>query len=174
MTLWTYHSVMRKLLRLAVMEVEEENCPNLCKFWQTFNSMLATVSGNQGYLFNPCGFVADEHHANWQSIQSVFGSDAIGRTVSCEFHYKQSVHRHTRMFGSDVAAEKFVKLAEVMLTAVTVNDFDVTCSEMKLFVTAHSELEDWYRWWLTRRTHIFRAFKPAGAPASNLAEVGHA
>ena len=61
-----------------------------------------------------------------------------------------------------------------MLTAVTVTDFDVACSEMKSFVAEHSELADWYKWWLNRRTHIFRAFKTAGAPASNLAEVGHA
>jgi hypothetical protein len=168
LTLWTYHSVMRKLLRLAIMEIEEENSDNLCKFWQMFNSMLAEVSGNEQYLFNPCGFVAAEHHANWQSIQLIFGNDAVSRTVSCEFHYKQSVHRHARMLGANEAAEKFVKLAELILTAVTVTAFDGACSEMTLFVTQYKELEDWYKWWHKRRTHMFRAFKPAGAPASNL------
>jgi hypothetical protein len=90
-TLWTYHPVMRKLLRLAIMEIEEENAENLCKFWQLFNNILAKVSGNENYLFDPCGFVADEHHANWKSIQTVFGSDAVNKTVSCEFHYRAYV-----------------------------------------------------------------------------------
>ena len=142
-TLWTYHPVMRKLLRLAVMDIEEENTENLSKFWQVFNSMLCKVSDNQQYLFNPCGFVADEHHSNWQSIQLVFGNDALSRTVSCEFHYKQSVHRHARILGTTVAGENFVKLAEALLTSVTVTEFDVACSEMQSFVAEHSELADW-------------------------------
>lgn len=46
-----------------------------------------------GYKLNPCGFIADEHHANWISIWEVFGEVALQRTVTCEFQFKQSVHR---------------------------------------------------------------------------------
>lgn len=88
LTLWTYSPVMRKLLRLAVMEIEDENTDNLVIFWQTLNKMLSQVSGQNNYMFNPCGFVADEHHANWNSIEKVYGIDAVKRTVSCEFHYR--------------------------------------------------------------------------------------
>ena len=45
-TLWTYHPVMRKLVRLAVMDVEQENCESLTSFWSLFKEMLQAVSGN--------------------------------------------------------------------------------------------------------------------------------
>lgn len=173
-TLWTYHPVLRKLLRIAVMEVEHENTENLTTFWQILNDMLRKVSADSSRVFNPAGFVADEHHANWNSIRHVFGNDAVNRTVSCEFHYRQSVHRHARTLGDSVAADEFVILADAMLMALGVNDFNEACAKMSSFTSEHSSLADWYKWWYTRRTHIFRAFKPVNAPASNLAEVGHA
>ena len=45
---------------------------------------------------------------------------------------------------------------------------------MLSYVASYKELESWLNWWHDRRTHIFRAFKPPYAPASNLAEIGHA
>jgi len=92
-TLWTYHPVMRKLLRIAIMEVKKEDTENLTKFWELLNEMLFKMAGKK---FNPTGFVADEHHANWISIHNVFGKDVLDRVVSCEFHYKQSVQRHSK------------------------------------------------------------------------------
>ena len=38
----------------------------------------------------------------------------------------------------------------------------------------NATFSSWFNWWYDRRTHIFKAFKPALAPASNLAEIGHA
>jgi hypothetical protein len=78
------------------------------------------------------------------------------------------------MLGANVVSNTFVQLADAMLTALTVADFDVASAKMMSFVAEHSEVADWLKWWLNRRTHKFRAFKPAEAPASNLAEVGHA
>ena len=171
LTLWTYHPVMRKLLQIAVMEIEKENSENLSTFWTVLNSMLEESSGKKGYLFNPCGFVADEHHANWISIQSVFGRGMLDRMVSCEFHYKQSVQRHAKRCGN--SSEEFVRLAVDLLECYTVSDFETACKKMKRFADCHDEITNWFKWWYDRRTHIFRAFKPAAAPASNLAEVGH-
>ncbi len=81
------------------MEVEEENTENLIQFWNLLNEMLQEVSGEHGMKFNPSGFIADEHHANWRSINAVFGESVLQRTFSCEFHYKQSVQRHAKRIG---------------------------------------------------------------------------
>ena len=172
LTLWVYHPVMRKLLRIAIMEVEQENTENLTKFWQLLNEMLQKVSGQNNYHFNPVGFVADKHHANWNSIKNVFGSATLQTVVSCEFHYKQSVQRHAKKIVG--YSEKFINLADTMLKALSVTEFEAACCEMSTFIQDHSHLDEWFRWWYDRRTHIFRAFKPIGAPSSNLAEVGHA
>jgi len=105
-------------------------------------------------------------------LNNVFGKEVIDRVVSCEFHYKQSVQRHAKRVGS--SKELFISIAERMLTALSMTQFEVISSEMKCFISEHTILSDWFQWWYDRRTHIFKAFKPAGAPASNLAEVGHA
>jgi len=36
-TLWAYHPVLCKLVRLAVMDVEQENSEHLTSFWTLFN-----------------------------------------------------------------------------------------------------------------------------------------
>ena len=172
-TLWTYHPVLCKLLRIPILEVEEENTENLVKFWEILNEMLQKVSGRDNYKFNPTGFVADEHHCNWNSIKRVFGDDVLERVVSCEIHYKQSVRRRSKNLDGS-SCELFLKISDLMLTVLTVNDFELQCSEMKTFIKDHPILQDWFNWWYLRRTHIFRCFKPTSAPATNLAEVGHA
>jgi len=80
--------------------------------------MLQAVLGSSGNKFNPTGFVADEHHANWTSIRNVFGAAVVNRMVSCEFHFKQSVQRHAKYLEPSDASD-FICLAEKMLTAVT-------------------------------------------------------
>lgn len=73
-TLWAYREISRKLVCLAIMEIESENTENLTMFWVVLNEMLQEVTGKPDYKFNPTGFVADEHHVNWRSIDNVFGS----------------------------------------------------------------------------------------------------
>ena len=57
LTLWTLHKTTRKLVCLAVMEVEAEDTENLTLFWRNVNSMLREVSGNDDYVFNPTGLL---------------------------------------------------------------------------------------------------------------------
>jgi hypothetical protein len=171
LTLWTYHEAARKLVCLAIMDVEEENSENLTTFWTLLNEMLQDFTGRPDYQFNPAGFVADEHHANWRSINAVFGRSATERTVSCEFHFKQSVHRHARKMGHN--SSEFIKVANDLLEASTENEFDKSCIEMEQIIAQSRNLFSWFNWWLDRKTHIFRAFKPTNAPSTNLAEVGH-
>jgi len=171
LTLWCYHPVMRKLLCLAIMQAEEENTENLTTFWMVWNELLAEVINIPEYKFNPAGFVADENHANWKSLKSVYGETILTRTVSCEFHFKQSVQRHARKIGDN---DEFIELSNQLLYAETPAVFNHVCEKFKLFIKCHETIDSWFGWWYKRRTHIFRAFKPGDCPNSNLAEVGHA
>ena len=135
--------------------------------------MLQKCSNNPKFVFNPTGFVCDENHANWNGIERVFGEAAICKTVSCEFHYKQSIQRHKRRVH-DENGEKFSRLAVSILDALTISEFDKSCKELECFIEEYPFLQHWFAWWYERRTHIFKAFKPDDAPASNIAEIGHA
>ena len=171
-TLWTYHPVMRKLIRLAIMDVEEENTDNLTNFWLIFNDMLREVSGDDAYLFNPTGFISDEHHANFHAIYRVFGNGGKDRIRTCEFHYVQSVQRHARYLDV-VAGEEFKQLADEMLKAPSRTDLETVCARMCAFCNDHAEVKPWFQWWYKRKDHVCRAYKQTETPHSNLAEVGH-
>ncbi|CAC5406531.1 unnamed protein product [Mytilus coruscus] len=174
-TLWTYHPVLRKTICVAKMEAEAESSENLEIFWKLLNEMLEEVNNQTGYKFNPYGFIMDENSANWISVRKVFGEHILQKCASCEFHYKQSVHRHAKKVSERSA--DFINLAEGLLDALSISDFNVASSEIKDFIdyyAYHQQLNGWYKWWLQRKLNIFRAFKAENTPASNLAEIGHA
>jgi hypothetical protein len=150
--------------------LNKKNTDSLTSFWNLLNSMLQNVSGKADYKFNPTGFVADEHHANWRSINSVFGQCGTERTVSCEFHFKQSVHRQARRLTN---ATEFIRLSNGLIEAITESEFAAACVAIEQLIMQHTSLNAWFNWWMERKTHIFRAYKPHNSPATNLAEVGH-
>jgi len=49
--------------------------------------------------------LCDEHHANFTSIETVFGRDAVVRVKTCKFHYKQSVRRRMRRLPENIHEE---------------------------------------------------------------------
>ena len=84
MTLWSYHPTLRKVIRLAVMDVDQENTENMTNFWKLFHCMLREVKGDDTYMFNPIGFIYDEHHAKFHAIKNVFGEGGAERIRTCE------------------------------------------------------------------------------------------
>lgn len=154
------------------MDVEAENTGNLTTFWLIFNAMLRKVSGNDTYMFNPTGFISDEHHATFRAIVAAFGDDAKQRIRTCEFHYKQSVQRHARYLDA-ADAEEFKRLAEQMLMAPSPSEHQRACAEACAFCADHEPVHALFDWWYERIHHVCRAYKPVDAPHSNLAEVGH-
>lgn len=172
LTLWVEHPVLRKVLCLAVMDVEQESHKNLVLFWTILNEMLVEVSGQEGHMFNPHGWVVDENSANWTSISEVFGETAVSRTVSCEFHFKQSLVKHARKVKDPKA---FKEIGAGMLEACTEQGYN---EERKKMIQLSGEncgcIDTWLQWWHKRRHHIFRAFKPIDVPNTNIAEIGHA
>ncbi|CAC5397122.1 unnamed protein product [Mytilus coruscus] len=124
LTLWTYHQVLRKLVSSAIMEVDEENTKNC-------------------YKFNPFGFIVGDNHANWCSIRDIYGVHTLERAVSCEFHYKQSVQRNSRKVSEK--SNEFICLANALLHAETINQFNAACEQMETFFKINNikELHKW-------------------------------
>ena len=55
--LWLIHPAMKKILRLASMEIWPENYQEIALFFKLFNEILSTVKDESGYKFNPRYFV---------------------------------------------------------------------------------------------------------------------
>ena len=70
------------------MEAKGENTECFTLFLTLWNNLLAEVSGIPGYKFNPQGIMCDEASCNFNAIKSVYGKEFLGRTVTCQFHFK--------------------------------------------------------------------------------------
>ncbi|CAB3993049.1 Hypothetical predicted protein [Paramuricea clavata] len=176
LTLWTYHPLLRKLVKLATMDCERENQECISLFWKLWNDALSEISKNPAYTFDPKGWCMDEAGANWSAIEEVFGSEALSKCKSCEFHFKDCRNRHRRVLSTQEEKDKFTELTDRMLYATTTSTYQKNLMELLNFIdeVRRPNLKSWVNWWHDRRDHIFRAWRPANNPPNtNLAEVGH-
>ena len=79
--LWMYHPAMRKILRLASMDIHSENSKDIAMFFHLFNEILEKETGRPGYKFNPCTFMCDEGSANYRAIEMEYGTDFTKQRV---------------------------------------------------------------------------------------------
>ena len=173
-----YVDLLRKIVKIATMECESESTEKMTIFWSLLNEVLETFTGKKGYKFNPVGWAVDEHGGNWASIRAVYGEEAVNaRTVSCGFHFKQSIVRHAKHVGSAKSQTQFKVLANKLLSSVTVKNYDEAYLGLKNFIEKKPEkrgfLTSWLEWWNERKEHFANAFKPFGAAPVNLSEAYH-
>ena len=100
------------------------------------------------------------------------------RCSSCEFRFKQSVKRHFKetVFSGNKSASRFRSLSKRMLEAQAEVQFEDARTELRAFFDEKEKkqpLTNWLAWWITRKEHIFRAFKRKNAPESDLTKVVH-
>jgi hypothetical protein len=173
-----YVDLLQKIVKIATMECESESTETMTIFWSLLNEVLETFTGKKGYKFNPVGWAVDEHGGNWASIRAVYGEEAVNaRTVSCGFHFKQSIVRHAKHVGSAKSQTQFKVLANKLLSSVTVKNYDEAYLGLKNFIEKKPEkrgfLTSWLEWWNERKEHFANAFKPFGAAPVNLSEAYH-
>ena len=95
--MWLVHPVMKKVLRLASMDIRSENHKYIALFFRLFNKMLAEVKGEENYKFNPWYFVCDESGANYKALALVYGEQFASLCAKgCQWHFKQDVQKHMK------------------------------------------------------------------------------
>ena len=62
--LWLYHPTLRKIIRLASMDIRTENSTDIALFFTLFNEILQKVTGRPEYKFNLRYFLCDEGSTN--------------------------------------------------------------------------------------------------------------
>ena len=98
--LWMYHPAMRKILRLASMDICSKNSKDIAMFFHLFNDILEKESGKPGYKFNPCTFMCDEGSANYKVIEMEYGTDFTKeRVIICQWHFKNDMTQKSQQVG---------------------------------------------------------------------------
>ncbi|KAJ7380640.1 hypothetical protein OS493_007005 [Desmophyllum pertusum] len=74
------HLALKELVTLASMDCQSESTNTLSEFWSQVNNALREFTGDQGYIFDPEGFVTDEHGGNRESIRRMLKPGAVGQS----------------------------------------------------------------------------------------------
>lgn len=93
-----YHPVLRKQIKLVVMECEGETSKNVALMWQMIDEALAKIYGID-VRFEPMGIICDEAGAFWKANKAHFPVEVLDNSVSCEFHFKENVNRHANLYS---------------------------------------------------------------------------
>ena len=168
--MWLVHPAMKKILRLASMEIRSEHHEDIALFLTLFNKILAEVTGIPGYKFNPRYFVCDEARANYKAIALVYGEEfAAQRVKGCQWHFKSDVQKHIKHVRP-VDQDRFVDTCFKMCEVTTVADYNCLKAILDEMSEESPEIKPFINYWHPRRSHVFRPFRGGGLPGVNLSE----
>ena len=85
---------------------------------------LREFTGDQGYIFDPEGFVTDEHGGNRESIRRMLKPGAVDRAKSCENHFYDCGHKQERRDWSSGSKLTFRKMLHEIYHAPTPGAFE--------------------------------------------------
>lgn len=171
--LFVYHPGMRRLLRIASMEVRSETTENVHWFWKILNKVLSEVNGKPTQ-FNPKAIMVDEAQANYTGVEQVFGWDfRREKVISCQQHYKSNVNLVARQI-SYTYQHAFKDICFRMCNCATVAEYNTLKSDLDKYVAMFPNIRHWVDWWDARKYHVFPAFRRFGYSRVTLAESGHA
>ena len=101
--LWFYHPTMRKIIRLASMDIRSENTKDIALFFTMFNEILQNVTGKPDYKFNPRYFMCNEGGTNHKAIKYAYGEEfAKARVVGCQWHFRSNATKKARSMPEDM------------------------------------------------------------------------
>lgn len=87
---------------------------------------LREFTGDQGYIFDPEGFVTDEHGGNRESIRRMLKPGAVDRAKSCEIHFYDCGHKQERGDWSSGSKVTFRKMLHEIYHAPTPGSFEAS------------------------------------------------
>ena len=172
--LWLIHPAMKKILRLASMEIRSEHHEHIGLFFKLFNEILSIMKEESGYKFNPRYFVCDEAGANYKAIADVYGTEFSAiRVKGCQWHFKSDVKNHVSKLKPE-DQETFVSTCNALCDVTTVADYNRLKLVLDDLAERNPQIKPFILYWDPRRSHIFRPFCGAELPGVNLSEQGNA
>ena len=128
--LWVQHPSMRRVIRLASMEVRSEATEDIAIFFKLINEMLQIVGKKEkGYKFNPRYILCDEAGGNIRGIKEALGLEfAATRVVTCQWHFMNKINERIQKIGEDFQ-EEFVTSAGQLCRVQSVAEFELIFSQ---------------------------------------------
>ena len=172
--LFFLHPGMRKLLRIASMEVRSEGTQNIHWFWKLLNSALREITSDSQAMFNPAQIMVDENGANFCGVREEFGLGyTLEKVVSCQMHFKADILKHMNKIGPSYR-EEFWKCVCELCTTPTESRYNELNHLLYQFAEFYPEVKNVLDFYDARKYHLFPAFRRFGYSGVTLAESGWA
>ena len=173
--LWIYHSTLRKVPRLANMEIRSEKNKGCVNPLYICNERLEKVTGKKGYKFNCRCFVCDKEGANFTGMKEVYGEEFVkDRVCGCQWHFKNDVQNKTARISDPALKQKFIDICNKLCEVTTVSKYNILKSMLDEMAKLYPDLKPWIAWFHSRHSHIFAPFRIEGLPKVNFSEIGSA
>ena len=170
--LFLLHPGMRRILRLASMEVRAESQIDIALFWKTLNEAISKLLDKENVIFNPKAIMVDENGANFCGVKEAFGLDyCLSKVVSCQLHFKKDLLRQVSKIGESFR-EEFYKIGMQLCQAATVAEYNTLKSLLDEYGKQFPAIQPWIDWWDARKYHVFPCFRGFGYTGVTLAESG--
>ena len=159
LSLFTLHPAMKKLVRIASMEVKSESTQHIAYFWLLLNEALAEYSGIEGYKFNPITIIVDEAGANFCGIKEVYGEEFVKkRVIGCQMHYMANVNEHSRRLPHR-HDDNFREACKDAMHSTTSVMYHQCLRILQTMAEAFPVISHFIQWWDIRPYHVFDAFR---------------
>ena len=92
-----YHTLLKRQIRLAIMECKHEDSAHVELFWRLLNEAYKKAN-DTNEKFHPTGFSTDMAASNFNGLERMHGEDILSKIKGCEFHFKDSVNKHVKFY----------------------------------------------------------------------------
>ena len=173
--LWLFYPTMRKVIRLASMDIRTENTKDIALFFNFFNEILQKVSGNPEYKFNPCYFLCNEGDANHKAIKTVYGEDFCKTRVVVASGILEVMPPKNPEFYQIIRGKYSTKPVKCYTkSTTTTSQYNILKGLLEELPKKHPTLHPWMQCWYAGSSHIFAPFRGGGLPGVNKSEIGNA
>ena len=100
--------------------------------------------------------MCDEAGCNFNAIEKVFGKEFLGRTVTCQFHFKSCAKNQIKNINIH-KQETFKSLCEKLCYTYMNHDYTKVSNALEN-LCKRNDIGNWWSWWDVRHFHIVPAF----------------
>ena len=97
LTASAYHTLLKRQIPLAIMECKHEDLVHCELFWRLFSEAYKKAN-HTNEKFHPTGWSTDMATSNFNCLERIYDGDILAKIKGCEFHFKDSVNKHTTFF----------------------------------------------------------------------------
>ena len=176
LALWLFHTSIRRLLKLAYMEVRSEGSEQIALFFKLWNEVLRMAGKKTStYFFNPRNIMVDSAGYNYGGIRSVFGIDYMTqKVISCQWHFMNVMEQFEHKIPEE-DQEEFLQLCHALCKKTTIPEYQLVATRLHQIAQKWPVIISKLNWWHVRRWHVFGAFRTGPTHTGvNLAEIGNA